>query len=100
MASQYRRGADFERAVRDLCIKMGAVAVIRSAGSKGLLDLVAWMENGETWFIQCKLTGKISKDDRNNLRDVADIVGAVPIVAHKPGRGQIVLERIDGANKT
>jgi Holliday junction resolvase len=75
---------------------MGAVIVIRSAGSKGLVDVVAWMENGETWFVQCKLTGKISKADRNDLRDVAAIVGAVPIIAHKPGRGQIVLERIDG----
>lgn len=97
MASQYRRGADFERAVRDLCIKMGAVVVIRSAGSKGLLDLVAWMPSGETWFVQCKLTGKISKADRNDLRDIADIVGAQAVIAHKPGRGQIVLEMISGA---
>jgi len=62
-----------------------------------LLDLVAWMENGDCLFIQCKLTGRISKEEKDNLRDIAAIVGAKPVVASKPGRGRILLERIDGA---
>ena len=37
----YRRGADFERKVRDRLYADGAKLVVRSAGSKGPVDLVA-----------------------------------------------------------
>lgn len=95
--TNYSRGADFERKVRDVLISQGALAVIRSAGSRGILDLVAWMSNGDVLFIQCKLNGKISKADKDTLRDMAETVGAKAVVASRPRRGKIQMQRIEGA---
>jgi holliday junction resolvase Hjr len=89
--SRYRAGRDFEYKVRDNLTADG-YEVIRAAGSKGPVDLVAFkggMQRG-TWhsqllFIQAKRRdGTISPADRAELLRVAGIVNAYPIVAHQP----------------
>jgi Holliday junction resolvase len=77
--SQYRRGADFERRLKKHLEALGYF-VVRSAGSKGLVDLVAFGPEG-VYFIQCKLTGKIKPSDLTDLGDLAMLYGAKPIMA-------------------
>jgi Holliday junction resolvase len=78
MASQYRRGADFERKLK-LYLEGLGYFVIRSAGSKGPVDLVAFGE--DIYFIQCKLTGNISQAKLDELTELAEIHGARPALA-------------------
>lgn len=84
--SQYRRGAEFERATRH-ALEADGYEVIRSAGSKGKVDLVAF-KTGQILFIQNKLNGLCAPAERSRLRELAAMVGALPIVAysHKEGR--------------
>lgn len=51
--SNYRRGADLERTVRQHLAEQGAWPIIRSAGSKGVIDLIASRE-GVTHAFQVK----------------------------------------------
>lgn len=51
--SNYANGATIERSVRDELYACGASVVIRSAGSKGVLDLVAFL-HGRTIGVQVK----------------------------------------------
>lgn len=84
--SNYRNGADFERKTRHDLEEQG-YEVIRSAGSKGKVDLVAF-KTGQILFVQNKLNGLCAPAERSRLRDLAGMVGALPIVAysHKEGR--------------
>jgi len=52
----YRKGADFERKIKNK-LESAGYFVIRSAGSKGPADLVAWDSNSRDespYFFQCK----------------------------------------------
>lgn len=83
--TQYRKGADFERLVRtDLLAR--ELDVIRSAGSKTKVDLVAFGA-GQCFVIQCKLAGVISKDEWDEFYALAQRGGARPILAMKGPRG-------------
>jgi Holliday junction resolvase-like predicted endonuclease len=84
--SNYSDGARFERATRHHLEENG-YQVIRSAGSKGKVDLVAF-KTGEILFVQNKLNGLCAPAERTELRRLAGMVGALPIVAyrHKEGR--------------
>lgn len=83
--TQYRRGADFERLVRaDLVVK--ELDVIRSAGSKTKVDLVA-IGAGCVFLIQCKLTGVIDKAEWDALVEIAKRGSAKPLLAMKGPRG-------------
>lgn len=54
MSKQYRHGYEVESRCRELLRERGAV-VVRSAGSKGLADLVAiFPEKKEIWLVQVK----------------------------------------------
>jgi len=54
MTSKYRYGYLVEHRCRELLRQKGAI-VTRSAGSKGIFDLVAiFPEIGEIWLVQCK----------------------------------------------
>ncbi len=88
--SHYRNGADFERDVRASLVKDG-YEVIRSAGSKTKVDLVAF-KTGEILFVQCKANGLCAPAERAELIRLAGMVGALPIVAykHKEGRAAAV----------
>jgi len=101
--ANYARGADFERKARDHFLHdKDATYVVRSAGSRGIVDLVVFFqaedavgsyqnESGYTrdhviaspvvWLVQCKRDGKISDEDRELLCSLAAEVGAVPILA-------------------
>lgn len=77
--TQYVRGRSFEYRVKDKLIDKGYF-VMRSPQSKGAVDLLA-VNNGVALFVQCKLTGIIGVDEWNNLFDLANEYGAIPIIA-------------------
>lgn len=84
--TQYNDGRRFEYKVRD-ALREDGYEVLRSAGSKTKIDLVA-MKTGQLVFVQCKLNGLCAPAERARLRELAQMVGALPIVAysHKEGR--------------
>ena len=63
--SNYATGARIERLARDVLRRYGYY-VVRSAGSKGAFDLVAWNKD-EIKFIQCKKVGAWSKADLEKM---------------------------------
>lgn len=79
MGSQYRRGADFERALKKYLESKG-MFVVRSAGSKGPVDLVAF-DGHDRYFIQCKLSGKIGAAAIKALSQLAWDNDAEPVIA-------------------
>lgn len=72
--TNYRHGADLERAVKKL-FEANGYYVIKSGGSKGPADLVA-LKRGETVLVQCKLDGYLLPKDRKDLWCLAQSVGA------------------------
>jgi Holliday junction resolvase len=89
--SHYARGTAFERTVRT-ALRDDGYEVIRSAGSKTKIDLVA-IKRGELLFVQCKINGLCPPAERARLRDLAGMAGALPVVAysHKEGRAAAVV---------
>ena len=85
-SANYRRGADLERAAKHY-LEDNGYYVIKSAGSKGVADLVA-IKPGETLYVQCKLDGYLTPAERVSFRQAALASGAVPVVARwvKEGR--------------
>lgn len=101
--TNYQAGADFERKVRDhLMHDLDACYVVRSAGSRGIVDLVAFFMgedvaihdgrdtlDSDSEFIvspvvrlvQVKRTGKITDEDREMLCSLAAETGATPWLA-------------------
>ena len=82
----YSKGAKFERDVIKHLEKKGMYC-IRSAGSKGIVDVIAIRRHcGMTLvhMIQCKYgNATMSKKDKNELVELADKFGFIPIYAHK-----------------
>lgn len=82
-----QQGAAFERrAIADL--ERFGYTCIRSAASKGAVDIVAVGQedhpsyNATVLFLQCKLSNpQISPAERTALNDLALRAGAVPVVA-------------------
>jgi Holliday junction resolvase len=98
--TNYARGADFERKVRDdLLENYDATLVVRSAGSKGAVDLVAFFDGFEaiigigrqivsnTWVVQVKLDGRLSAHERDLLIDLATATGAKAMIASRGAGG-------------
>lgn len=83
--NHYRRGADFERATRT-DLRSHGYHVIRSAGSKTKVDLMA-IKPGELLLIQCKLPhSALPASEWNTLRQLARFCDARPVIALKfPG---------------
>jgi len=81
--AQYHRGRDFEHAVRAALVADG-YDVIRSAGSKTKIDLVAFHTN-QVLLVQCKLDGHCSPAERFALLRVASLLPnySVPLIAWK-----------------
>ena len=89
----YRRGADFERKVRSMLESKGYL-VIRSAGSKTPVDLVA-LKKGETpVLIQCKISGRITDIEVRELKIEAEKAGAKPALAYKAENGKIQIKEL------
>lgn len=85
------QGRDLELAVMALLGRSGWTCM-RSAGSKGVVDVVAIPDNvlGTDWLlIQCKLTNAILPPaERVALGGLAVRAGALPLVASRGDRGE------------
>lgn len=83
--SNYEQGRRFEWAVRDH-LRGNGYEVIRAAGSKTKVDLVA-LKPGQALFIQCKRTSLPGPAERVEIVRLAQMVGAIPLVATRGARG-------------
>ena len=90
--SAYRSGYRLECRVRQLLREKGYL-VVRSAGSKGPVDLLA-AKQGEILAIQVKRTGRLTRSEKEALLHAARQFRAKPVLAH-PGRGGLVLEEVE-----
>jgi Holliday junction resolvase len=93
--TQYSRGADFERSTWKDLQKHGWF-VIRSAGSRGVIDLMAVAPGPEVLFIQCKRDGRLSIEDRRDLYNLALAFHATPILAYRDDDKQLKYSEIQG----
>lgn len=75
--NKYRKGADKERQLKHLLEKWGWF-VVRSAGSKGELDLVA-IRNGRAVGLQVKI-GRIGQEEMQQLSALAARL-SIPVYA-------------------
>lgn len=89
MATNYQRGADFERRVAKDLERFGYVT-IRSAGSHKPADVVAMM-GGQTFAIQCKRDGVLRPEEWNKFWEWAKVAGATPILASNGPRGSGII---------
>jgi Holliday junction resolvase len=101
--SMYRFGRAFEYRVRDALREQGYFC-LRSPQSKSPLDLIA-IRRGCVLFVQCKRNGALRPKEWNELLDLAQSVGAVPLMAEiSTRRGEILywrlLARKDGTKAT
>lgn len=86
MATNYTRGAAFERKVAEDLAQYG-YCTVRSAGSHSPADVVA-LRKGVILCVQCKLDGYIRPDEWNKLLEWSKAAGGVALLAqpHKEGR--------------
>lgn len=82
----YQKGRAFEQKVSRYLRERG-IWVIRSAGSKGAADLVAWT-SGRRVLLQCKAGGQPHRRELDTLRRMARDMGATAWVISKPPRGE------------
>jgi len=97
MYTKYQKGTKFEYLVKAKMEQKGYF-VIRSAGSKGVFDLIAF--SPKNWderrlknnciypdyhilAIQCKSVGKISKEQIDEIVKTAKTYGLIPMLATK-----------------
>lgn len=83
--THYTDGRRFEYVTRDDLLRDG-YEVLRSAGSKTKIDLVAF-KPAQVLLVQCKLDGKLSPAERAVLLRVAGWLPGVgiPLLAYRPG---------------
>ncbi len=86
-----RKGADFERRVKSFLEKRGYF-VVRSAGSKGVADLVALSKN-EKLLVTCKKRNYLSGNEINSLVKKAAEIDGKPIFAYEEG-GKIKIKEL------
>ena len=81
---RYRQGSELELAVKRH-LQDNGYYVVKSAGSKGVVDLVA-LKRGEVLVVQAKTDGYVPPAERMIFRSLAVSIGAVCLVArwHKP----------------
>ena len=99
--SNYRRGADFENAVKKDFESNGWVAV-RAAGSHTPADVYC-IKPGRVVFVQCKRDGVLRPQEWNEFLDYSRGAGAVPLVAFKATRGiayRVIKDYKDGSKKS
>jgi Holliday junction resolvase len=91
---RYSLGRAFEYRVRD-SLKARGYFVLRSAGSKSVVDLVA-LHSGRTLLVQCKRDGELRVLEWNRLFDLARSCGAVPVLAAADVDRTVALYRLTG----
>lgn len=94
--SHYAAGAQFERKVRDRLYADGARLVVRSAGSKGPVDLVAlfpplWLPR----LVQVKRNGRMTKAAKKELLELAKSVDGLAVVATPEKIGRRVVVKLE-----
>jgi Holliday junction resolvase len=81
--SNYAKGRGFEQRARSRLEQRGYF-VVRSAGSKTPVDLVAIKSNERPLFVQCKGgTRSLSRAQRLAFVDFAHDLGAVPVLCER-----------------
>lgn len=81
MTTHYASGRAFEYRVRDE-LRGDGYFVVRSAGSKGIVDIVA-IRPGQILLVQCKNSGVLPPQEWNELYRLGLTIGAMPIMARK-----------------
>lgn len=96
--TNYQNGAAFERRTSVYLTDEGFF-VVRSAGSRSLVDLVA-VKPLQVLFVQAKRDGRLDPDEWDALFAAAAHAGAVPVLAAAGPRGRgIVLTRLLGTKR-
>jgi Holliday junction resolvase len=81
MTTNYKRGYAFELKVwKDL--QRNGYFVIRSGGSRGMVDMAAHAPGPINYYVQCKRDGRLSIEDRRDLCNLAKAFNATPILAY------------------
>jgi Holliday junction resolvase len=93
--TQYSRGADFERKVK-ADLQANGWFVVRSAGSRSIVDLLAIMPGPLGLFVQCKRDGRLSIEERMALFDIALAFNSIAVLAFKDDDGSIQYSEIVG----
>jgi Holliday junction resolvase len=86
--TQYAKGARFERRVQKYLEERGWFT-IRSAGSHKVADLVC-LRGGGVLLIQCKLNGRISPAEREQLLNLARENKCQAVFAYRDGRKLVI----------
>jgi len=87
--TRYSEGVEFERKTRALLRDEHGYEIIRSAGSKTKVDLVAIGPVTGVYLIQCKLNGLCPPAERAALLSLSLRAMATPIVAYKAKEGRL-----------
>ena len=91
--AKYAKGASLEREVARRLEALGW-RVVRSAGSRGPADLVAW-KDGHAMLIQCKAgRASMKKLEAEALALWARDLGARAFLASRPGRGVLAFWQV------
>ena len=97
MSTNYRRGADFERACQKDLERQG-FDTVRSAGSHRPADI--WADMGDSRRkIQCKLDGRISSIEREALIMLAERTNSEAWLAFRPGKRGIEYTLLAGPKR-
>lgn len=95
VGTAYRTGRVFEHAVRDDLIARGFHAM-RSNRSTTPADVIAFT-HGQIIYVQCKVKSySIPQEEWNELYDIANSVGAVPVMALPGEDGEPIYGRLTG----
>lgn len=90
MVTKYAQGRQFEYRIRDFLQDTFGYYVIRSAGSKGLVDLVA-LKPHEILLVQAKRGGVLPPLEWNALYHLSQNLNAIPLMAQEPeNRGESI----------
>jgi hypothetical protein len=103
MTTNYARGRAFEYKVRDKMYEQGAVLVLRSAGSKTKVDLIAlfpiidsitYEGDIQAMLVQCKKDGNLPAAEREELMRISELTGVRAYHARSGpnGRGVEIVE--------
>lgn len=100
--SLYRLGRQVEYSVRDDFKKHGWPIALRSPASRSPVDITA-IRAGVVALVQCKRSMDTLVEEWNKIYDLAESVGAIPLIAGRPtGRGLVywlMLDRKDGTKR-
>ena len=82
----YINGANFERKVKAELENAGYLC-FRTAGSHGVADIIV-VEFGSVMLVQCKISNKISKDERTKLKALCKKYNCVGKIAYREKEGR------------